>query len=103
MSDTKRSYPWRDYHNLCNLTNFPQIFRLFVQRPPWNLTSNLKQRKFETKLGKPFGLSCTAKGKPKPKITWKRRDNKLLRIVDKKFGVKSGKIVMLLDFQNSYY
>ena len=76
---------------------------MFVQRPPWNLTSNLKQRKFETKLGKPFGLSCTAKGKPKPKITWKRRDNKLLRIVDKKFGVKSGKIIMLLDFQNSYY
>jgi len=71
---------------ICQINTEPtrnHIFRLVVQRPPWNLTSNLRQRKFETKLGNPVGLTCSAKGKPKPKITWKRRDNKPLRILDK--------------------
>ena len=67
-----------------------QIFRLFVHRPPWNLTSNLSRRRLEAKVGTQVGLTCSAKGNPKPKITWKRRDNKRLRIIDKKQSFRQG-------------
>ena len=46
------------------------------------MTTN-KDLEFESKIGKPVGLTCSAKGNPKPKITWKRRDNKRFRLIDK--------------------
>jgi len=72
---------------ICQINTEPlrnKIFRLFVHRPPWNLTSNLNRRRFEAKLGAQVGLTCSAKGNPKPKITWKRGDKKRLRIIDKR-------------------
>jgi hypothetical protein len=70
-----------------------QIFRLFVLRSPWDITSN-KEQKFKTRLGRPVGLTCLAKGNPKPKITWKRKDNKRFRIIDKKtIPYKLGKTI----------
>ena len=46
------------------------------------MTTN-KALEFETKIGKPLDLTCSAKGNPKPNITWKRRDNKRFRLIDK--------------------
>ena len=51
-----------------------------MHRAPWNLTSNLNRRQLEAKVGTQVGLTCSAKGNPKPKITWKRRDRKRLRV-----------------------
>ena len=80
-----------------------QIFRLFVLRSPWDITTN-KPQKFGTRLGKPVGLTCSAKGNPKPKITWKRKDNKRFRIIDKKTApYKLGKTIITYNtLQPSY-
>ena len=72
-----------------------QIFRLFVHRPPWNLTSNVSGRQLEAKVGSQVVLTCSAKGNPKPKITWKRLDNKKLRIIDKRQSLRQGKNIIV--------